>query len=76
MQGGEFVIDYFSRTLAIANKMRIYGERLEDVTIIKKILRSMTASLIILFVPLKTPNILIVFLLTSYRVLCWLMNRK
>ncbi|KAH0641015.1 hypothetical protein KY285_037601 [Solanum tuberosum] len=42
MQGGESVTDYFSRTLAIANKMRIHGERLEDVTIIEKILRSMT----------------------------------
>ncbi|XP_049365733.1 uncharacterized protein LOC125830598 [Solanum verrucosum] len=42
MQGGESVIDYFSRTLAIANKMRIHGEKLEDVTIIEKILRSMT----------------------------------
>ena len=42
MQGGEFVIDYFSRTLAIANKMWIYGERLEDVTIIEKIVCLMT----------------------------------
>ena len=32
---------YFSRTMTIANKMRIHGERLEDVTIVEKILRSM-----------------------------------
>jgi len=32
---------YFSRTITIANKMWIHGERLEDVTIVEKILRSM-----------------------------------
>ncbi|KAJ4718900.1 Retrovirus-related Pol polyprotein from transposon TNT 1-94 [Melia azedarach] len=42
MKSGESVSDYFSRTLAVANKMRIHGEKLEDVTIIEKILRSMT----------------------------------
>ncbi|KAF2303013.1 hypothetical protein GH714_012633 [Hevea brasiliensis] len=31
----------FSRTMAIANKTRIHGERLEDVTIMEKILRLM-----------------------------------
>lgn len=34
--------EYFSRAMAITNKMRIHGEKLEDVTIIEKILRSMT----------------------------------
>ncbi|PHU13706.1 hypothetical protein BC332_14911 [Capsicum chinense] len=43
MQGGELVTEYFSKVLAIANKMRIHGEKLEDVTIIEKILRLMTA---------------------------------
>ncbi|KAF2305158.1 hypothetical protein GH714_002665 [Hevea brasiliensis] len=38
---GESVSDYFSRTMAIANKMWIHGEKLEDVTIIEKILHSM-----------------------------------
>ncbi|KAH0636786.1 hypothetical protein KY289_036701 [Solanum tuberosum] len=37
----ESVSVYFSRTMTIANKMRIHGERLEDVTIVEKILRSM-----------------------------------
>ncbi|XP_060174458.1 uncharacterized protein LOC132605275 [Lycium barbarum] len=41
MKPGESVSVYFSRTMAIANKMRIHGERLEDVTIVEKILRSM-----------------------------------
>ncbi|KAH7543000.1 hypothetical protein FEM48_Zijuj02G0135700 [Ziziphus jujuba var. spinosa] len=33
MKLGESVTEYFSRTMAIANKMRIHGEKLEDVTI-------------------------------------------
>ncbi|KAA8516991.1 hypothetical protein F0562_017191 [Nyssa sinensis] len=43
MKAGESVNDYFGRTLIIANKMRIHGERMEDVVIIEKILRSMTS---------------------------------
>ena len=42
MKSGELVSDYFSRTMAIANKMRIHGDKMADVTIIEKILRSMT----------------------------------
>ncbi|XP_075097917.1 uncharacterized protein LOC142175238 [Nicotiana tabacum] len=38
MQNSESVIEYFSRVMAISNKMRINGEKLEDVTIIEKIL--------------------------------------
>ncbi|KAH0683402.1 hypothetical protein KY289_021154 [Solanum tuberosum] len=43
MKMGESISDYFSRTMAIANKMRIHGEKMEDVTIIERILRSMTS---------------------------------
>lgn len=42
MKAGESVNDYFGRTLITANKMRIHGERMGDVVIIEKILRSMT----------------------------------
>ncbi|KAA0057221.1 uncharacterized protein E5676_scaffold257G00440 [Cucumis melo var. makuwa] len=42
MKTSESVIDFFARTMTIANKMRIHGEKMEDVTIVKKILRSMT----------------------------------
>ncbi|XP_012458319.1 uncharacterized protein LOC105779116 [Gossypium raimondii] len=41
MKSGETVSDYFSRTMAITNKMRIYQDKLEDVAIVEKILRSM-----------------------------------
>ncbi|KAM1053550.1 hypothetical protein ACFX2I_000976 [Malus domestica] len=43
MKNGETVNDYFGRTLAIANKMRTHGEKMDDVVIIEKILRSMTS---------------------------------
>lgn len=43
MKTEESVSDYFLRTMSIANKMQIHGEKLEDVTIIEKTLRSMTA---------------------------------
>ena len=42
MKSSKSIIDFFARTMTIANKMRIHGERMEDVTIIEKILRSMT----------------------------------
>ncbi|KAI3474406.1 hypothetical protein Pfo_029267 [Paulownia fortunei] len=34
--------DYFSRVMSIVNRMRIHGDKSEDVTIVEKILRSMT----------------------------------
>ncbi|GKD00645.1 retrovirus-related pol polyprotein from transposon TNT 1-94, partial [Tanacetum coccineum] len=43
MKTGESVNDYFGRTLTIANKLRMTREKMEDVHIIEKILRSMTS---------------------------------
>lgn len=42
MKSGESIIDYFSRVMAVANKMRAYGEDMKDVTTVEKLLRSMT----------------------------------
>lgn len=42
MKLAEFVSDFFSRTMAIVNKMRIHGEKIEDVTMVENILQSMT----------------------------------
>ncbi|CAL2265746.1 unnamed protein product [Prunus armeniaca] len=42
MKTGEKVCDYFSRVMFVANKMRVHGERMVDVTIVEKILRSLT----------------------------------
>ncbi|KAK0592572.1 hypothetical protein LWI29_021423 [Acer saccharum] len=42
MKSGEKVSDYFSRVMTVANRMRVHGERMVDVTIVEKILRSLT----------------------------------
>ncbi|KAK0585547.1 hypothetical protein LWI29_030231 [Acer saccharum] len=42
MKGGESLNGYFAKTLTIANKMQIHDEKMEDVIVIEKILRSMT----------------------------------
>ena len=57
MKAGESVNEYSARTLSIANKMKLNGENKEDVEVVEKILRSMTSSLIILCVPLRSPRI-------------------
>ncbi|GKV42713.1 hypothetical protein SLEP1_g50091 [Rubroshorea leprosula] len=41
-QKGETVTDYFSRTMAIVNKLRTHGDKTQDVTVVEKILCSMT----------------------------------
>ncbi|XP_024924134.3 uncharacterized protein LOC112489589 [Ziziphus jujuba] len=42
MRSGEGVTEYFSRVMIMANKMRIYGEDMQDVKVVEKILRSLT----------------------------------
>ena len=42
MKSGKTITEYFSRVMTVANKMRVYGEDMEDVTIVEKILRSLT----------------------------------
>ncbi|XP_060957830.1 uncharacterized protein LOC133029323 [Cannabis sativa] len=42
MKTRESVSDYLTRTMAIVNKMRIHGDKMEDVTVVEKILRTMT----------------------------------
>lgn len=45
MKTGEFLNEYFARTLAITNKTKENGERKGDVAVWEKILRSMTFKL-------------------------------
>jgi len=42
MKTGENITDYFAKVMTVASKMRIYGEQMRDVTIVEKILRSLT----------------------------------
>jgi RNase H-fold protein (predicted Holliday junction resolvase) len=42
MKTCENITEYFAKVMTIASKMRIYGEQMRDVTIVEKILRSLT----------------------------------
>lgn len=42
--------DYFGRLMGIINKIRIYGDKLEDEIVVKKILRSLNHGLTMMFV--------------------------
>ena len=42
MKENEGVDEYFARTLTIANKIKIHGEKMDQMVIIENILRSMT----------------------------------
>ena len=42
MKAGEGVFEYFSRVLSVANKMRTHGEQMQDITVVEKILRSLS----------------------------------
>ena len=36
MKTGEGVFEYFSRVLSVANKMRTYGEQMQDVKVVRR----------------------------------------
>ena len=42
MKSGECITHYFSRVMLVSNKMRFHGEQMREVTIVEKILRSLT----------------------------------
>lgn len=43
MKEDESVNEYFLRTLAIVSKMRIHGGKMDECTVVEKILRSVNA---------------------------------
>ncbi|GMI70265.1 hypothetical protein HRI_000695800 [Hibiscus trionum] len=53
MKDGESITSYYARIMDINNKMRFIGEKMNDVIIVEKILRSLTHSSIMLFAQLK-----------------------
>jgi hypothetical protein len=66
----ELVTYYFSRTVAIVNKMRIHGDKIKDITIIEKIYDRWHQNLIVLCVQWKKLMILMNYPLMNCKVPC------
>ena len=66
MKARESVNEYFARSLIIANKMRIHGEVMQEVTIIEKILPSITHNSTMLSPLLRSQMTLIRYVLTNF----------
>lgn len=56
MKLGKSVDDYFSKTLAITSKMKLHGDRMKDVTMVEKILWSMTIKFNYIFYSIEESN--------------------
>ncbi|KAJ8760724.1 hypothetical protein K2173_017811 [Erythroxylum novogranatense] len=56
MNSGELVRDYFSRMMAIVSKMWIHGDKMEDIAIVEKILRSLTPKFIYIVCAIEESN--------------------
>ena len=56
MKSREAVTDYFSRMMAIINKMWIHDDKTEDVLIVEKILRSLTPNFNFVVCSIKEAN--------------------
>ena len=56
MKDNQLVDEYFTRTLAIENKMTSQGERIKQTTIDEKVLMSMTMKLNYVLSSIEEPN--------------------
>lgn len=73
MKIGETITDYFYRVRNVANKMRIHGEQMKDVTIVEKILGSLTDKFNYIICSIeesKDTNLLFVDELQSLLIVC------
>jgi hypothetical protein len=70
MKEGEKVNEYFARTLTIANKMKVHGERMEQSVIIEKILRSMTLKFNYVVCSIKESNDLSIITINELQSTC------
>ncbi|KAJ9672854.1 hypothetical protein PVL29_026200 [Vitis rotundifolia] len=72
----ESVTHYFSRTIAIVNKMRIHGDKTEDVLIVEKILRSLTPNFNFVVCSIEEANDVGLLSIDELQILCWFMSKK
>jgi hypothetical protein len=56
MKPRKSVDDYFSKTLAITSKLKLHEDRMKDVTMVEKILWSMTIKFNYIFCSIKESN--------------------
>lgn len=76
MKEGESITSYCSKTIEISNKMRIYGEKMNDATIVEKILRSLTQKFNYVVYSIEESKGMMHFLLMSCKAPYWSMNRR
>ena len=56
MKPGKSINDYFFKTLAITSKMKLYGDRIKDVTMVEKILWPMRIKFNYIFCSIEESN--------------------
>lgn len=66
MKDAETIDEYFAKTLAIVNRMKMHKEKMEAVMIVGKILRLMTIRFNYVLCSLKNPTVSRHFQLTNY----------
>ena len=72
----ELVNKYFSRTSAIASKMRLHGDKMEDVIVIENILWSITTNCNYVICSIKMSQDIYLFQLMNSTIHCLSMNKK
>ncbi|KAL4304480.1 hypothetical protein GQ457_10G014350 [Hibiscus cannabinus] len=68
MQSGETIAIYLSRVMTVTNKMRMFSDKLKDIIIIEKMLRSLTPKFNFVVYAIEEPKILMNFHLMSCKI--------
>jgi len=74
MREGESTDKYFAITMAISNRVTDHGERIEQIMVVEKILRSLARKFIVWCVPLKNQMMLLLSPLMNCKAACLCRN--